>query len=207
MIFEASKAELLKVFGATKSTISYGPRKFLRNFQATKILRILKGGIKTDKKRGIVLIFAILAVVVFASGCTEQDNVTVQNNTTTQPQNNTNVTKAIDVVAVQKGPETAKKGMNITIQYEITNNGAETVYNVQVDSQDFEQAVGTLKPGETKKYASTIYIPTDAEVQEDFGPNATVSNPFFIGGFSVKFNDQNGAKHSTISNPIEIKLP
>jgi len=89
------------------------------------------------------------------------------------------------VVAVQKGPETAKKGMNITIQYEITNNGTETVYNVLLDSQDFEQVVGTLKPGETKKYASTIYTPTDAEVQEDFGHDSTVSNPYFVGGGSV----------------------
>jgi hypothetical protein len=145
-------------------------------------------------------------MVVFVSGCTSQDNTTIQNNTTTQPQNNTNVTRAIDVVAVQKGPETAKKGMNITIQYEVTNNGTETVYNVLLDSQDFEQVVGTLKPGETKKYTSITYIPTDAEVQEDFGPDATVSNPYFIGGFSVKFNDPNGSKHSAISNSIEIKL-
>ncbi|MEN4028433.1 MAG: hypothetical protein PQ975_10870 [Methanobacterium sp.] len=153
-----------------------------------------------------MIIFAIIGMVVFVSGCTSQDNTTIQNNTTTQPQNNTNVTRAIDVVAVQKGPETAKKGMNITIQYEVTNNGTETVYNVLLDSQDFEQVVGTLKPGETKKYTSTTYIPTDAEVQEDFGPDATVSNPYFIGGFSVKFNDPNGSKHSAISNSIEIKL-
>jgi hypothetical protein len=154
---------------------------------------------------GTVLIIAILAVVVFASGCTQQ-NQTAQNNTTTQPQNTTNVTKAIDVVAVQKGPETAKKGMNVTIQYEVTNNGNETVYNVQVDSQDFAQTIGTLKPGETKKGSSTILIPTDAEVQQDFGPNATVSNPYFIGGFSVTFNDGKGAKYSVLSNSIEIKL-
>jgi hypothetical protein len=96
--------------------------------------------------------------------------------------------------------------MNVTIQYEVTNNGNETVYNVQVDSQDFAQNIGTLKPGETKKGSGSIYIPTDAEVQQDFGPNATVSNPFFIGGFSVKFNDANGGKHSTLSNSIEIKL-
>ena len=138
---------------------------------------------------GIVLIIAILAVVVFASGCTQQNNNTTVQNNTTQPQNTTNVTKAIDVVAVQKGPETAKKGMNVTIQYEVTNNGTETVYNVQVDSQDFAQNIGTLKPGETKKGSSTILIPTDAEVQQDFGSNATVSNPYFIGGFSVTFND------------------
>ncbi|MGB9936687.1 MAG: hypothetical protein ACPK7O_03120 [Methanobacterium sp.] len=155
---------------------------------------------------GVILIIAVLAAVVFASGCTQQnDNATVQNNTTNQSQNST-TTKAIDVVAVQKGPETAKKGMNVTIQCDVTNKGTDTVYNVEIDSQDFGQNLGTLKPGETKKYTASIYIPTDAEVQQDFGPNATVSNPFFIGGFSVKFNGPNGTKHSTLSNPIEIKL-
>ena len=155
-----------------------------------------------------MLIIAVLAAVVFVSGCTQQqnNNTTVQNNTTAQPQNTTNVTKAIDVVAVQKGPETARKGMNVTIQYEVTNKGNETVYNTQIDSQNFAQAVGTLKPGETKKYNGSLYIPTDAEVQQDFDPNATVSNPFFIGGFSVTFNDGKGSKHSILSNSIEIRL-
>lgn len=155
---------------------------------------------------GIVLIIAILAVVVFASGCTQQNNNTTVQNNTTQPQNTTNVTNATNVVAVQKGPETAKKGMNVTIQYEVTNNGNETVFNVQINSQNFGQAVGTLKPGETKKYTSQWAIPTDAEVQQDFGSNATVPNPFPIGGFGVTFNDANGGIHSILSNSIEIKL-
>ncbi len=143
-------------------------------------------------------------MVVFASGCTQQNNnTTVQNNTTQQ---NTNNAKAIDVVAIQKGPETAKKGMNVTIQYEVKNNGTEAVNNVQIRSQEFQQTVGTLNPGESKTYNSKIEIPTDAEVQQDFGPNATVSNPFFIGGFVVNFIDASGKSYTVKSNPIEIKL-
>ncbi|MGZ7210501.1 MAG: hypothetical protein ACXVHV_11520 [Methanobacterium sp.] len=143
-------------------------------------------------------------MVVFASGCTQQNNNTsVQNNTTQQ--NATNA-KAIDVLAIQKGPETAKKGMNVTIQYEVKNNGTETVNNVQIRSQEFQQTVGTLNPGESRTYNSKIEIPTDAEVQQDFGSNATVSNPFFIGGFVVTFNDAAGNNHSVTSNSIEIKL-
>ncbi|MGZ7118274.1 MAG: hypothetical protein ACXVH2_01080 [Methanobacterium sp.] len=143
-------------------------------------------------------------MVVFASGCTQQNNNTsVQNNTTQQ--NATNA-KAIDVLAIQKGPETAKKGMNVTIQYEVKNNGTETVNNVQIRSQEFQQTVGTLNPGESRTYNSKIEIPTDAEVQQDFGSNATVSNPFFIGGFVVTFNDAAGNKQSVTSNSIEIKL-
>ena len=157
----------------------------------------------------MVLIIAILAVVVLASGCTQQNstnNTTVQNNTT-QPQNTTNVTKAIDVVAVQKGPDTAKKGMNVTVQYEVTNKGNDTIYNAQINSQGYSQLIGTLKSGESRTYTnSKVYIPTDAEVQEDFGPNSTVSNPFIIGGFSVTFNDAKGGSYSILSNSIEIKL-
>ena len=153
----------------------------------------------------MVLIVAVLALVVFASGCTQQNQTAPQNNTTVQQQNTTQA-KAIDVLAVQKGPETAKKGMNVTIQYEVTNNGTQTVYNATINSQGYSQAVGTLKPGETKKYSSGLYIPTDAEVQRDFDSNATVSNPFVIGGFSVTFNDGQGGKYSVLSNSIQIQL-
>lgn len=159
-----------------------------------------------DKKIGIVLVIAVVVVVaLIAYGITQQANQTVVQNNTTVQQNSTHA-KAIDVVATQKGPETAKKGMNVTIQYEVSNKGTEAVHNVQIDSQDFEQNLGTINPGETKKGSFTIYIPTDAEVQADFGANATVSNPFYIGGFSVKFNDAKGSKHSIMANSIEIKL-
>ncbi len=146
---------------------------------------------------------AILAVVVFTSGCTQGQNNQTQPNTTVN--NNTTAIEAIDIAAVQKGPETAKKGMNVTIQYEVSNKGSENVTDVRIVSQGVEQILGALKPGETKRYTSQLYIPTDAEVQQDFGPNATVSNPFFIGGFSVIFNSTKGSK-SVTSNSIQIKL-
>ncbi|MGF7117115.1 hypothetical protein [Methanobacterium oryzae] len=152
-----------------------------------------------------MFIIAILAVVVFASGCTDNGNQNNTQNNTTVNQNSTSV-KAINVIATQKGPETAKKGMNVTIQYTVSNKGSENVTNVSIVSQGIEQTIGTLKSGETKTYTSQLYIPTDAEVQEDFGINSTVSNPFFIGGFNVKFNDANGNEHSIMSNSIEIKL-
>ncbi len=152
----------------------------------------------------MIFIISVLAFVVFTSGCTqEQNNQTQPNNTV---QNTTNTTKPIDIVAVQKGPETAKKGMNVTIQYEVSNKGSENVTDVRIISQGVEQILGNLKPGETKTYASQLYIPTDAEVQQDFGPNATVSSPFFIGGFKVMFNSTKGSEYSVTSNSIQIKL-
>lgn len=163
-----------------------------------------------NKKIGIALIIVVLAAVVFVSGCTQQGNNTTQQNNTSVQQNGTNVTntsaKTVDVVANQTGPSTAKKGDNVTITYKVTNNGNEKVFNVKISSQDFEQAVGTLNPGETRTFTQQMHIPTDQEVQQDFGANATVSNPFYIGGFSVSFTDTSGAKHSVLSNPINIKL-
>ena len=110
------------------------------------------------------------------------------------------------MVATQSGPTTAKKGDNVTITYKVTNNGNEQVANVKISSQDFEQNVGTLNPGETRTFTQKLHIPTDQEVQQDFGANATVSNPFYIGGFSVSFSDTSGAKHSVLSNSININL-
>ena len=149
-----------------------------------------------------------MAAVVFVSGCTQQGNNTTQQNNTTVQQNTTNTTsaKTVDVVATQSGPTTAKKGDNVTITYKVTNNGNEQVANVKISSQDFEQNVGTLNPGETRTFTQKLHIPTDQEVQQDFGSNATVSNPFYIGGFSVSFSDTSGAKRSVLSNSININL-
>ncbi len=153
----------------------------------------------------MVFVIVILGAVIFASGCTDNQNNQTQQNTTVN-KNTTNTTKAVDVAAVLKGPETAKKGMKVTIQYIVTNKGSENVTDVEIISQGVTQTLGTLKPGETKSFVTQLYIPTDAEVQQDFGPNATVSNPYFIGSFSVSFNDTGGKKHTVNSNSIQIKL-
>lgn len=156
------------------------------------------------------MIIVVLAAVVFVSGCTQPGNNTTQQNNTSVQQNASNATntsvKAVDVVATQSGPTTAKKGDDITITYKVTNNGNEQVADVKISSQDFEQTIGTLNPGETRTFTHQVHIPTDKEVQQDFGANATVSNPFYIGGFSVSFTDTSGAKHSVLSNSISINL-
>ena len=85
----------------------------------------------------------------------------------------------------------------------VSNEGSEPAYGVKMDSPDFEQTIGTLNPGETKKYQSKIYIPTNSDIQKDFEPNATLSNPFFIENFSVTFNS---AKHPILSNTLDINL-
>jgi cytochrome c biogenesis protein ResB len=113
---------------------------------------------------------------------------------------------AQNVIAIQKGPNDAFKGENITIQYTITNNGNQSIYNVSVMDQNFYKFLDTLQPGESQKFEEQIYIPTDQEVKEDFGSNATVSNPFFIGGVAVSYQDAVGNTYTVNSNSISIPL-
>jgi len=150
----------------------------------------------------IVLLVAGVVAFTYKAPTTQSNNTTV-NNVTTKASNET---ANIKIIANQTGPATAKKGDNITINYTVSNKGGQVVYNVKADDQNFETTVGTLKPGETKSYQYTLHIPTDAEVQQDFDPNGTVSNPFFIGGFGVSFSDSNGSTHTINANSLEINL-
>ena len=148
------------------------------------------------------MLVAGIFAFTYKAPITLSKNTTV-NNVTTNPSNGIADMK---ILANQTGPTTSKKGDNVTINWTISNKGGQTVYNVKGTSQNFDATIGILKPGDTKSYQYTILIPTDAEVQQDFGPNATVSNPFFIGGFSVSYTNSDGSTHTVTSNSLEIKL-
>lgn len=109
------------------------------------------------------------------------------------------------IVATQAGPETAKPGTNITLKCKLRNDGEGPAKNVKVSSQDFERSFSVIGPGEQVEFQVQIYIPTEEEVKKDFGDDATLSNPYFIGGFGVSYTDMTG-KHSTNSNNLEIPL-
>jgi outer membrane lipoprotein-sorting protein len=92
-----------------------------------------------SKKMGMIIMFAML-IVVLASGCTQQGNQDQSN--TSAPQNEvknpvSNETAAIKILATQNGPATAHKGQNVTINYNVTNNGTQSVYNVKIHDQNF----------------------------------------------------------------------
>ena len=151
-----------------------------------------------------VVVLLVAGIVAYNyMGSTSTNNNTTVNNVT---KNTSSGTTDVKVVANQTGPDTAKKGDNITINYTVSNTGGQVVYNVKAYDQNFETAIGTLNPGETKSYQYQLHIPTDEEVQQDFGPNSTVSNPLFLGGFGVNFKDLNGSTHTINSNSLEIKL-
>jgi hypothetical protein len=154
----------------------------------------------------VLLISGVLAYTYMASPIKTDNNTTVINNSSNMSSTTSNKTADIKIIANQTGPSSAVQGDNVTIKYNVSNMGGQIVYNVKATSQDFETTIGTLNPGETKNYQYTLHIPTDKEVQEDFGPNATVSNPFFIGGFGVSYTDSSGSTHTLNANSIEIKL-
>lgn len=156
-----------------------------------------------------VVIICIAGVIAFSL------NNHIPTNNTTNTSGNSSITtttptilpaNVTKIVATQTGPANAQQGTNITVGYSVANTGNQIVYNVKALDQSFTTNIGTLRPGETKSYSYKLYIPTNKEVQEDFGPNATVSNPFFVGGFSVTYTESNGSKHTLNANSLEIKL-
>lgn len=175
----------------------------------------IQGRIKLDKKLVIVIVIAILIIVIVPLGLLgftqiQNSNSTLQNNTTVQNdtiQKDTPSTNAIGIVATVNGPKTAKKGQNVTIEYTVSNKGAEIVYNMRVEGQSIDpRNIGTLKAGETRKFTEVEYIPTDAEVASDYGPGTTYMNPFPVGGDAVCFKDAKGVEHVINFDSIEIKL-
>jgi len=154
----------------------------------------------------VLVIGGAVAYTFMASPVKPSNNTSVINSSSNVTATISNKTAIIKIVASQTGPATAVQGDNVTIKYSVSNKGGQSVYNVKATSQDFQTTIGTLKPGETKNYEYTLHIPTNQEVQEDFGPNATVSNPFFIGGFGVSYTDSSGSTHNLNANSIEIKL-
>jgi cytoskeletal protein RodZ len=154
----------------------------------------------------VLLIGGVVAYTYMASPVKTSNNTSVISNSSNVTATTSNKTANIKIVASQSGPASAVQGDNVTIKYSVSNTGGQIVYDVKATSQDFDTTIGTLKPGETKNYQYTLHIPTDKEVQEDFSSNATVSNPFFIGGFGVSYTDSSGSTHTINANSIEIKL-
>lgn len=62
-----------------------------------------------------------------------------------------------------------------------------------------------MTPGESKLFTVCLNIPTVAQLEQVFGPGASISNPFYIGGYSVIY-DLNGTRFQFNANSLEIKL-
>lgn len=155
----------------------------------------------------IILIIAGLIGIVAAAYLLqgEETKPLVVNVTQKTPYNVTPVQGAAELVAIQEGPKTAIPGTNVTITCKIKNIGSEPAENITVTSQIFEKHIDRINPSEKVEFTVEVYIPTPEEVKESFGPNATLSNPFYIGGYTVLYYDIKG-KHEINSNPLRINL-
>ena len=101
-----------------------------------------------------------------------------------------------------------KAGTLVPIQYTVTNNGKNIVYDVVLDHPILKgcyKDFGALKPGESKKFTYMLYIPTDSDMEEDMPGSGGLPNPWNIGDFDVNFKDANGVVHTMTSNSIEVK--
>lgn len=115
--------------------------------------------------------------------------------------------KTVNVVtSIKNYPKKAYQGQNLKYTCVITNKGTKPIYNVLVDGMSVYKELGTLKPGETKKISCTEYIWTEAQIKKEFGPDATISNTYSIGGESLHYTDYKGKKHTTYFEFLDIKL-
>jgi len=151
-----------------------------------------------------VLLIAGVAGVYILNGNGNADGNTSQENLGTH-KTGTHKPGSARIVATQEGPETAKPGTNITLKCKLKNDGEGPAKNVKVLSQDFERSFSVIGPGEEVEFQVQLYIPTEEEVKREFGDDATLANPYFIGGFAVTYRDMTG-KHSTKANNLEIPL-
>ena len=109
------------------------------------------------------------------------------------------------IAASLNGPKQVSYGKSVTIIWKVVNNAKDSITNVEAMDQLNSHNFGTITPGESKTFANTLYVPTLAETEQSFGSGSTISNPFYIGGFSVTYN-LNGENFQFNANPLEIQL-
>ncbi|WP_414469138.1 hypothetical protein [Methanobacterium sp. ACI-7] len=158
----------------------------------------------------IIILITLSSGCIFISGFVDTLSLDNENNIITDGNGNIihNATPVIfpDIIGTVIGPKETKRGQNLTVEYKVTNKGIKAVYNVSVEGQSIDEYLGTLKPGETKKFTHIVYIHTPAELKEEYGPDAVECNPYPIGGDNIYYRYSNGQEHIATFDWIEIKL-
>ena len=155
----------------------------------------------------IIIIIAICGVSAFLLtqdyNINENENKTtnktvnnITNNKTIPSDNTTHngITDKNGVTASLNGPKALAKGKAITLIWKITNNGNETINNVEAIDQSNSNNFGAIAPNESKIFFNTLPI-----------HSADVSSPLYIGGYSVTY-ELNGEAFQFNSNALEIQL-
>ena len=153
----------------------------------------------------IVLIIATLGISAFFSNDDPKTTKKLINNSKINTTNYLETKENLSVVAILEGPKSVKENEDIKITWKITNNLNVPITNVFGSDQNENHDFGQINPGETKIYSFSIFVPSLFDIKDDFGLNETISEPFYIGGFNVKYF-VNGIEKSITSNSIEIEL-
>jgi len=167
----------------------------------------------------IIIVIAICGISAFLlTQSNEVNNIannTISNQTMDNVTNSKNINNSTttfngdtdenNITASLNGPKYSSEGNTVNLKWKITNNGNDTITNVIAEDQSSSHNFGSLAPGESKTYSVSMNIPTLAQLREDFGPDATISNPFSIGGYSITYM-LNGEQFQFNSNSLEIKL-
>jgi len=177
------------------------------------------------KYLGIILLLVIAISGVSAFLITQSPNENNNNNTnsTNITKNESNITKNIikndieftnhkgktdknNVTVTANCQKNAYQGTNATIIWKVTNNGNETIKNVEAGDQDGYHKFGNIAPSESKTYNFTTYIPTNNDLKTDFDmEKGQWPGPLWIGGFSINYSI-NGEEFSAGANPMEINV-
>ncbi len=129
---------------------------------------------------------------------TSSDNIEFTNHKGTVDENN--------VVVSANCQKTAYQGTNAVIIWKITNNGNETIKNVEASDQGGYHNFGDIAPSQTKVYRYTMYIPTNNDLKIDFGmENGQWPGPLWIGGYGVSYSIGNET-FGTNANVMEIQV-
>lgn len=133
------------------------------------------------------------------------NNTTNNSNTST---GNTNHKGNIDqngVTASLNGPISSSEGKTVQLTWKIINSGNESISSVSAIDQLNSHEFGTMAPGESKSFTVSLRIFTLKSLRQDFGPDVIISNPHYIGGYSVTY-DLNGIQFQFNANALKIKL-
>lgn len=175
-----------------------------------------------DKKIIIIVIIVVVIAIIGISAFlviqnTDQDITNITNNKTENISNNSNnkdivftnhkgITDENNVTVSANCQKTAYQGTYATIIWKITNNENTTIKNVESSSQSGYHKFGDIKPSQTKTYKFTMYIPTNKDLEIDFGMgDGQWPGPYWFGGFAVGYSINNET-FGTVSNSMEMEI-
>ncbi|MDR2967482.1 MAG: DUF5067 domain-containing protein [Methanobacteriaceae archaeon] len=164
---------------------------------------------------GVILLFVLTIVGISAFLLvqdTGDDIINITDNSTNVSEddidftNHNGVTDENNVTVTANCQKTAYQGTYAVIIWKVTNNGNKTIKNVKALDQLGFHDFGEIEPSQSKTYRFTTYIPTNKDLQVDFGvENGQWPGPLWIGGFALSYSIDNET-FNTNANQMQIQV-